>query len=70
MRDDRAYFYERAEAEIGMAQKAASAQAVRAHYHLASHYLDRAYSDASGEPATSEQVRSHLAADLFMLHTS
>lgn len=68
MQDDRSYFYHRAEAEIRMAQEATAPQAVRVHYDLASHYLDRAYGDGSGAPATSEQVRSHLATHMFMLH--
>lgn len=67
MQDDRSYFYRRAEAEIRMAQKATAPQAVRAHYHLAGRYLDRAYGDGSGKAATSEEVRSHLATQRFML---
>lgn len=37
------YFYDRAEAELKMAQTAAHPAAVRAHYLLAGHYLDRFY---------------------------
>lgn len=69
MEDDRAYFYQRAEAEITMAQRAACSQAVHAHYCLAGLHLDRAYGGAPGEPATSEQVRSHLATKPLMLQT-
>lgn len=38
--DDAAYFYRRAEAELELAQQAAHPAAVKAHYLLASHYLD------------------------------
>ena len=41
--DDRDYYYRRAEAQLGMAQASHIPQAVRAHYILAGHYLDRAY---------------------------
>ncbi|UYY58570.1 hypothetical protein [Sphingomonas sp. S2-65] len=40
------YFYDRAEAELKMAQTAAHPAAVRAHYLLAGHYLDRFYGDS------------------------
>ena len=67
MQDDRLYFYRRAEAEIRMAEKATTPQAVHAHYRLAERYLDRANGDGSGTAATSEQVQSHLATHMFML---
>lgn len=38
--EDAAYFYRRAEAELEMAQTAEHPAAVKAHYLLASHYLD------------------------------
>jgi hypothetical protein len=41
--DDRAYFYHRAEEEIGRAQAAASPQLVEIHYRFASAYLDRVF---------------------------
>jgi len=44
--DDVAYFQRRAEDEIAMAQRAAHARAVQAHYQLASAYLDRIHGDA------------------------
>ncbi len=37
---DREYYERRAEQEIELAQRAAHARAVRAHYELASAYLD------------------------------
>lgn len=37
---EREYFQQRAETEIGAAQAATHAAVVRAHYELASHYLD------------------------------
>ena len=44
--DDQAYFERRAEAEIALAQAAGHARAVKAHYELASAYLDRIHGDA------------------------
>ena len=70
MLDDRAYYYQRAAAEISMAQRATGPQAVRAHYNLAGHYLDQAYGGTSGRPASSEEVREHLKTDLFLLQQS
>ncbi len=46
--DDQSYYLRRAEAEIALAQCAAHPLAVRAHYHLAGHYLDRAYGAEHG----------------------
>ena len=47
--DELAYFEQRAEAEIALAQRAEDARAVQAHYELASAYLDRIYGeDAAG----------------------
>lgn len=43
--EDLAYYERRAEAEIGLAQQARHARAVRAHYELASAYLDRIHGD-------------------------
>jgi hypothetical protein len=43
--DDKDYFEKRAEAEIAMAQRATHASVVRAHYELATAYLDRIYGD-------------------------
>ncbi|MET4896285.1 hypothetical protein RN629_03810 [Sphingomonadaceae bacterium jetA1] len=42
------YFYQRAETELELAQKATHPAAVRAHYIIANHYLDRAYSQSDG----------------------
>jgi hypothetical protein len=44
--DEMAYLESRAEAEIALAQQAAHARAVKAHYELASAYLDRIHGDA------------------------
>lgn len=46
MRDDEIYFYERAETELELAQRATHPLAVRAHYIIANHYLDRCYGGA------------------------
>ena len=40
---DRAYYLSRAEAELALALCATHPAAIRAHYHLAGFYLDRAY---------------------------
>lgn len=40
-----AYYEERAEAEIAMAQQASHAGVVKAHYELAAAYLDRIHGD-------------------------
>lgn len=50
---DRAYFEERAEAELSMAQSAAHPAAVRAHYLLAGFYLDRLYSPPEPEAVST-----------------
>ena len=44
-RDDAAYFERRAEDQIALAQRSRDARVVRAHYELATQYLDRAYGD-------------------------
>ncbi|WP_342657624.1 hypothetical protein NPJ82_13125 [Sphingomonas sp. NY01] len=44
MTTDKDYFYQRAEAELQLAQRATHPAAVRAHYIIANHYLDRVYS--------------------------
>ncbi|MCP3735031.1 hypothetical protein M9979_09135 [Sphingomonas sp. RP10(2022)] len=46
MRDDTSYFYDRAETELELAQRAVHPLAVRAHYIIANHYLDRCYGSA------------------------
>lgn len=51
--EDRAYFQQRAEAEIALAQKAEHPDAARSHYLLAGYYLDLVHSDA----VASEHVR-------------
>ncbi len=47
---DRAYFYRRAEQELGQAERAENSGAVRAHYVLAGFYLDRVYGADPVEP--------------------
>ena len=44
--DEFAYYECRAEAEIALAQQARHARAVRAHYELASAYLERIHGEA------------------------
>lgn len=51
--EDKAYFQQRAEAEIALAQKAEHPEAARSHYLLAGYYLDLVHSDA----IASEHVR-------------
>ncbi|MDR6125553.1 hypothetical protein QE361_001143 [Sphingomonas sp. SORGH_AS802] len=43
MRDDKAYYHARAEAELRMARTSTEASATKAHYTLAGYYLDRAF---------------------------
>ena len=43
--EERDYYERRAEAEICLAQQAQHARAVKAHYELASAYLDRVHGD-------------------------
>ncbi len=50
MAEDREYFEKRAEAEIALAQVATHASVVRAHYELATAYLDRIYQNGSADP--------------------
>jgi hypothetical protein len=57
---DEEYFYTRAEAELKMAQAARHPNALRAHYTLAGHYLDRVYGGHEHSPASSDQIRAHL----------
>ncbi len=38
---DQDYYYQRAEAELAMAEKSTTPEAVKVHYELAHHYLDR-----------------------------
>lgn len=45
--EDKEYFYKRAEVELQRAADAHCPQAVKAHYTLAGHYLDRVYGRAS-----------------------
>lgn len=45
-RDEVNYYQSRAEAELELAQRAEHAEAVQAHYQLASAYLDRIHGEA------------------------
>lgn len=49
--DDACYFYRRAEAELAMAQAAQHPAAVKAHYLLATHYLDSLHEQRAGAEA-------------------
>lgn len=60
MDPDSDYYLQRAEAELTMAQAADHPAAVRAHYHLAGFYLDRAHSLSSDQAPTSERVTIQL----------
>jgi hypothetical protein len=51
--DELAYYESRAEAEIALAQDARHARAVKAHYELASAYLDRVHGDSPVKPDPS-----------------
>ncbi|MFG6283803.1 hypothetical protein [Sphingomonas sp. S6] len=53
MRDDSNYFYDRAETELELAQRATHPLAVRAHYIIANHYLDRCYGGPPEDPAAA-----------------
>jgi len=55
MRDDNTYFYERAETELELAQRATHPMAVRAHYIIANHYLDRCYRGESEAPGGKDE---------------
>lgn len=55
MHDDSNYYYERAETELELAQRATHPLAVRAHYIIANHYLDRCYGGA-GEVTAGQDV--------------
>jgi hypothetical protein len=57
-RDDRTYLEQRAEAELDRAQQASHPAAVRAHYELLGHYLNRLYpgDPPDGPPSASGQA--------------
>jgi hypothetical protein len=57
MRDDRAYFLARAEAQMALAQRASCENAARAHYYLAGFYWDRAFGGTVAA-ATGQVARS------------
>lgn len=47
--DDKAYFYRRAEEEIGLAQRSDAEGSVSFHYRLAALYLDKVFG-SEGDP--------------------
>jgi len=55
--EDRDYYYHRAEAELEMAQRSAVPAAVKAHYILAGHYLDKAYAPEEAEMPVDQGVK-------------
>ena len=57
--DDLAYYEQRAQAELDLAQRAINAQAVQAHYDLANAYLERIHGEmAPADALDSADVRS------------
>ncbi|KRB86887.1 hypothetical protein ASE00_05515 [Sphingomonas sp. Root710] len=46
---DRSYYLLRAEAELAIARAATHPAAMRAHYHLAGYYLDKAHGMGRGD---------------------
>lgn len=56
IRNDREYLERRAEDELELAQHASHPAAVRAHYQLLGHYLDRLYSDGPADPGPSRRA--------------
>lgn len=56
MEQDKAYFYQRAEAELNLAQQASQPAVVKAHYQLAGYYLDRVY--GNGDQAALSPSRN------------
>jgi hypothetical protein len=54
--DDQAYYLSRAEAELALAACAVHPAAMRAHYHLAGFYLDKAH----GSRVDGPDRRAHL----------
>ncbi|WP_267397557.1 MULTISPECIES: hypothetical protein [unclassified Sphingomonas] len=61
MRTDDIYYYERAETELELAQRATHPSAVRAHYIIANHYLDRCYGSADGDDGDHDQPAAAVA---------
>ncbi len=60
-RDDLVYYERRAEEEIACAQSAATADAVQAHYRLATLYLDRIYPAANDDAAADGGLNAPAA---------
>jgi hypothetical protein len=53
-RSDLRYYERRAEVELEQAQAAGHPNAVRAHYHLAGHYLDLIHGETEPRPINEE----------------
>jgi hypothetical protein len=58
MSNDGDYYYERAEAELKMAQQSDVPQAVKAHYVIANYYLDHVYTDSDREQSELARLLS------------
>ena len=54
MANDQEYYYRRAETELEQAQRATLPAAVKAHYTLAGHYLDRVYGGENAQGGSDE----------------
>jgi hypothetical protein len=54
--DDRDYFYRRAEMELKLAAESRCPPAVKAHYELAGHYLERVYAEADNSGLTHDDA--------------
>jgi hypothetical protein len=64
MERDKAYFYQRAEAELKLAQQAIQPAVVKAHYQLAGYYLDRVYGDGEQAGLSGRSVMAPLSETL------
>lgn len=58
---DRSYYLLRAEAELAIARAATHPAAMRAHYHLAGYYLDKAHGMARNDASTTARAALKLA---------
>lgn len=61
--DNLEYFQKRAEAELELAQSAAHANAVRAHYMMAGHYLDIVHNEDRPEAAGPDETQPKAGVD-------
>jgi hypothetical protein len=67
MANDRDYYYRRAETELEQAQRATLPAAVKAHYTLAGHYLDRVYGGGEADATVLAPAADSVPSDQ---HTS